>query len=111
MKPLFLGLFFSLTLQAEVYTIQWQKNHQVEQYSMDILCVETGFSTLKRYDKNTTSVDVNLAANQTYKIFVLAASKNSDLVKSNTLTIKTQKPKSIVRLQAPSIIAIKKINE
>lgn len=108
MRFLLLGLLFCLSLHAEVYTIQWQKNDQVEDYAMDVLCIETGFSTLKKYSKDITSVDINLSENQTYKIFVLASSKNGELVASNTLTIKTQKPKPFARLKAPFITAIKK---
>lgn len=108
MRYLLLFLTSTLFVSADVYTIKWQSDDKVEDYSMDILCLETGFSTFKRYSSITTSVDVDLGLNQTYKIFVLASSKNGELVASNTLTIKTQKPKPVARLKAPFITAIKK---
>jgi len=108
MRFLILFILIVLPLSADTYTIQWQKNDQVEQYSMDVLCVETGFSTLKRYSKDTESVDIELAPNQTYKIIVFASSKTSQLIPSNTLTIRTSKIKPAPRLKAPQIKAIKK---
>jgi len=108
MRFLILFILIALPLSADTYTIQWQKNDQVEQYSMDVLCVETGFSTLKRYGKDTESVDIELAPNQTYKIIVFASSKTNQLIPSNTLTIRTSKIKPTPRLKAPQIKAIKK---
>ena len=108
MKYLLFFIFCVLQVSADTYTIQWQKNNQVEQYSMDVLCVETGFSTLKRYSKDTESVDIELAPNQTYKIILFASSKTSQLIPSNTLTIRTSKIKLAPRLKAPQIKAIKK---
>ena len=102
---LFLGI--SLT-HADTYTIKWQENNQVEDYSLDVLCLDTGFSTMKRYSKTTTSVDIELAQNQTYKIILYASSKTSSLTPSNTLIIKTSKPKPTPNLKAPKITAIKK---
>ena len=108
MKYLLFFMFCVSQVSADTYTIQWQKNDQVEQYSMDILCVETGFSTLKRYSKDTESVDIELAPNQTYKIIVFASSKTSQLIPSNTLTIRTSKIKPAPRFKAPQIKAIKR---
>ncbi|NDB56553.1 hypothetical protein EB169_12100 [archaeon] len=105
----FLLVFLAICqLNADTYTIKWENDDQVEGYSMDILCLETGFSTFKRYGSITTSVDVDLGLNQTYKIVVFASSKNGGLVPSNTLTIKTSQPKLAPRLKAPRITATKK---
>jgi len=108
MRYLLLFLTSALLVSADTYTIQWQKNDQAEQYSMDILCVNTGFSTFKRYNKTVTSTDINLAPDQTYKIILFAASKDGGLVPSNTLIIKTSKPQSVPRLKAPKITATKR---
>jgi len=111
MRYLLLFLTSALLVSADVYTIKWQSDDKVEDYCMDILCLETGFSTFKRYSSATTSVDVDLGLNQTYKIVVFASSKNGGLVPSNTLTIKTSQPKLAPKLKAPRITATKKINE
>ena len=108
MRYLLLFLTSALLVSADTYTIQWQKNDQAEQYSMDILCVGTGFSTFKRYNKTVTSTDINLAPDQTYKIILFAASKDGGLVPSNTLIIKTSRPQSVPRLKAPKITATKR---
>ena len=108
MKYLLFFIASALYLSADVYTIKWEANEQVEDYGMDVLCVETGFSTFKKYNKTVTSTDINLASDQTYKIILFAASKDGGLVPSNTLIIKTSRPQSAPRLKAPKITATKR---
>jgi len=108
MKYLLFFITSALYLSADIYTIKWEVNDQVEDYGMDVLCVDTGFSTFKRYSKTTASTDINLAPDQTYKIILFAASKDGGLVPSNTLIIKTSKPQSVPRLKAPKITATKR---
>ena len=108
MKYLLFFIFCALQVSAETYTVRWQKNDQVQHYSMDILCVETGFSTFKKYSKTTTSADIELAQNQTYQIILYASSKNRSLIPSNTLIIRTSKIKLNSRIKAPQISAFRK---
>ena len=52
MKYLLFFITSALYFSADVYTIKWEANDQVEDYGMDVLCVGAGFSTFKRYNKN-----------------------------------------------------------
>ena len=108
MKYLLLFLIGALTINAETYTIQWQHNDKVQNYSMDVGCIETGFSSIKRFSGDKSWFDVDLSAGLSYRIVLYAYDKDGSRAESNVLIIKTLKEKTAPKLKAPEIKAIKR---
>lgn len=108
MKRLVLIFFSCLYIQADTYTIEWQKNDQVDHYLMDVLCINTSFSKMKRYGSDSTSSEIELDSGLTYQITLYASSKYGGIYPSNTLTIKTANAKLPPKFKPPQIKATKK---
>ena len=108
MRYLLLFLASALLVSADVYTIQWQHNDKVQNYSMDVGFIETGFSSMKRFSGDKSWFDVELSAGLSYRIVLYAYGKDGSRAESNVLTIKTLKEKPTPKLKAPEIKAIKK---
>lgn len=108
MKYLLLLLLGALRLSAETYTIQWQHNDKVQNYSMDVGCIETGFSSMKRFSGDKSWFDVELSAGLSYRIVLYAYGKDGSRAESNVLIIKTLKEKPAPKLKALEIQAIKR---
>lgn len=108
MKYLLLFLIGLLNINAETYTIQWRHNDEVQNYSMDVGCIETGFSSIKRFSGDKSWFDVELSAGLSYRIVLYAYGKDGSRAESNVLVIKTLKEKPAPKLKAPEIKAIKR---
>ena len=102
---LFVMVFNSL---GDTYSIQWQYNDQVQNYTMDVNCIETGFSSMKRFSGEKSWFDVELSPGLSYRIILYAYGKNGERSESNALTIKTMKEKKAPKLKSPQIKAIKR---
>jgi len=103
-------LFFIIVFNSlgETYSIQWRYSDQVQNYTMDVNCIETGFSSMKRFSGEKSWFDVDLSPGLSYRIILYAYGKNGERAESNVLTIKTMKEKKAPRLKSPEIKAIKR---
>ena len=101
-----LSMLLALSVQAEKYTIYWNEDKNVTDYSVDITCIETGFGTLKRFTSSgNPEYTVELPDGLTYNIKVIAYSSDSIPAVSNTLVIRTKRPTPQVKAKAPVIRA------
>ncbi len=90
-------------LEAEDYRIFWKQDPAYQTYSLDVYCVETGFSVWKRGSFNENQITVNLLDGFTYKIKLISYDDNNGYTISNTLNIKTKNKNKNSRLTAPTI--------
>jgi len=104
---LIIGALAIITVQAEKYTIFWDRDENIEKYSVDVSCVETGFGTMNRVGNALyPEFTVDLMDGFNYTIKVIAYDKQGKYAVSNTLKIKTKSNNKNIQVKPP-IIRIK----